>query len=517
MESWDVVVVGSGVAALRAAISALDTGATVCIIDDTGPGSAQARADNTGIAASLNESDFHAHYQDTIAVAKGLETTVSNSRCASSVNALIELERWGLNLRRDGAGAPALSSQPGHSTPRVATVGDVTGRETLRILEEQCMKRGIPRRHDIRPIQLVVENQRIRGLVILDIQDGDITPIQAKSVIIAGDGYDGLWMDSGSTGSKIALAYRAGAKLSGMEFIGWHPLGIKDSGITLSLSFLDAGARLRKANGEDVELVGGLTEACRLMGDDDYVLDARAVPISLRPWFSTSAQLISDRFGIDIWTSVIPVTPSPRYTIGGVAVDEEGRALIGDSLWLTGLYAAGASADSGMHGSDVLAGNWTLDSLLSGSSAGTSAADWTASVKHGGHPLLMEAAFEVETNIEAMSEVKEGMTVGALTASLRRTMNANMGLIRDSAGLITATTQIEKLMTSPIHLSDDSAIMNTELITVLDAGCMLDIAHAVVVAAESRKESRGSHHRSDYPELGDQNVPILISSDGMIL
>ncbi len=517
MESWDVIVVGSGVAALRAAIAVLDAGATVCIIDDTGPGSAQARADNTGIAASLNESDFHSHYQDTVAVAKGLETPASNTRCASSVTTLIELERWGLNLRRDGAGAPALSSQPGHSTPRVATAGDVTGRETLRILEEQCMKRGIPRRHDIRPVQLVVENQRIRGLVILDIQDGNIFPIQAKSIILAGDGYDGLWTDGGSTGSKPALAYRAGAKLSGMEFIGWHPLTIKDSGITLSLSFLDAGARLRKANGEDVELVGGLTEACRLMSDEDHVLDARTVPTSLRPWFSTSAQLISDRFGIDIWTTVIPVTSAPRYSIGGVAVDEEGRALIGDNLWLTGLYAVGASADSGMHGSDVLAGNWTLDCLLSGLSAGISAAHWTTSVKYGGHTLLMEAAFEVEAKIEAMSEVQDGMTVGALIASLRRTMNANMGIVRDSTGLTTAATQIEKLMTSAIHLSDDSAIMNTELIAALDAGCMLDIAHAAVVAAQSRKESRGSHHRSDYPEPGDQNMPILISIDGMTL
>ena len=106
------------------------------------------------------------------------------------------------------------------------------------------------------------------------------------------------------------------------------------------------------------------------MGDDEHVLDARGVPPSLRPWFNTSAQILMTAFGIDLWTTVIPVTPSPRYSIGGVAVDHEGRALIGENLWLTGLYAAGASSDSGMHGSDILAGNWTLDELLTGSSAG---------------------------------------------------------------------------------------------------------------------------------------------------
>ena len=517
MESWDVVVVGSGVAALRAAIAALDAGATVSIFDDTGPGSAQARADDTGIAASLSESDFHEHLSDTTAVGQGLETPASKSRCASSVTTLIELERWGLNLRRDSSGTPVLTAQPGHSTPRVATVGDVTGRETLRILEEQCMKRGIPRRHDIRPLQLVVENQRVRGLIILDIQTGIIAPIQAKAVIFAGDGHDGLWTESGSSGSKTTLAYRAGARLSGMEFMGWHPMKIKDSEMFLSLSLLDTGARLRKANGEDIELVGGLTEACRSMGDDEHVLDARGVPPSVRPWFNTSAQILADRFGIDLWTTVIPVTPSPRYSIGGVAVDNEGRALIGENLWLTGLYAAGASSDSGMHGSDILAGNWTLDELLTGSSAGTSAGHWASSAKHGGRDILMNASFEVEAEIEAMSEVKEGMTVGALTASLRRTMNANMGLTRDVIGLTTAATQIEQLANSPIRLSDDSPVMNTELITALDAGCMIELARAMVSAAESREESRGSHHRSDYPEAGDQNMPILISIDGMTL
>ena len=379
------------------------------------------------------------------------------------------------------------------------------------------MKRGIPRKHDIRPLQLVVENQRVRGLIILDIQTGMIAPIQAKSVIFAGDGYDGLWTDGGSSGSKTVLAYRAGARLSGMEFMGWHPLKIMNSEMYLSLSLLDAGARLRKANGEDIELVGGLTSACRLMGDDEHILDARGVPSSLRPWFNTSAQHLADRFGIDLWTTVIPVTPSPRYSIGGIAVDNEGRALIAEDLWLTGLYAAGASADTGMHGSDILAGNWTLDELLTGSIAGTSAGHWAPSVKHGGRTLLMDASFDAEEKIEAMTEVKEGMTVGALTASLHRTMNANMGLTRDVMGLTTAATQIEQLSTSPIRLSDDSPIMNTELITALDAGCMLELARAMVSAAESREESRGSHHRSDYPELGDQTSPILISVDGMTL
>ena len=494
MESWDVIIVGSGVAALRAAIAALDAGATVSIFDDTGPGSAQARADDTGISASLAESDSNEHQQDTAVVGMGVETTVSSSRCASSVSALIELERWGLNLRRDGSGAPALSTQPGHRTPRVATAGDVTGRETLRILEEQCMKRGIPRKHDIRPLTLVTENQRVRGLVILDIQTGMIAPIQAKSVILAGDGHDGLWMESGSSGSKAALAFRSGAMLSGMEFVGWHPMMIKDSGMFLSLAILDAGARLRKANGDDIELVGGLTDACRLLCDDEYVLDARNVPNSLRPWFSTSAQNIADRFGLDLWSTVIPVTPAPRYSIGGVAVDAEGRALVSEDLWLTGLYAAGASADTGMHGSDVLAGNWTLDELLSGENAGTSAGQWATSTKHGGRTLSMDASFTSEAEIEAMSEVKEGMTVGALMASIRRTMMTHMGLTREGAILQSLITKIDDLATSPIRLSDDSAIMNTELIAALDATSMLDLAHAAISAAKARKESCGSHY-----------------------
>jgi succinate dehydrogenase/fumarate reductase flavoprotein subunit len=282
--------------------------------------------------------------------------------------------------------------------------------------------------------------------------------------------------------------------LSGMEFVGWHPMMIKDSGMFLSLALLDAGARLRKANGDDIELVGGLTEACRSLVDEEYVLDARSVPNSLRPWFNTSAQHITDRFGIDLWSTVIPLTPAPRYSIGGVAVDAEGRALVSEDLWLTGLYAAGASAASGMHGSDILAGNWTLDALLSGEGAGTSAGQWATSAKHGGQNLLMDAAFNSEAQIEAMSEVKDGMTVGAVTASIRRTMMAQMGLIREEKGLESVQTKIDDLAASPIRLSDDSQIMNMELIATLDASLMLDLAQAAISAAKARKESCGAHY-----------------------
>lgn len=518
MESWDVIVVGSGIAALRSAIAASDAGATVSVIESGGPGSGQAKTGTTGYAASISESDHLGHVSNTSSAGFGLTNSkVVEQRCSSATSHLIELERWGLNIQRNDSGAPYSAEAPGHSSPRLCYAGDSTGREMVRILEEQCMKRGIPRKYDLHVISVCAEDERIRGIVVLDIQTGVIGSIQAKAVILATEDHSGLWIDDGGSGLGSSLALRAGAKLRGMEFISWYPFCVPTSNYRLPLSLIDAGARLRKTNGEDVELSGTMTEISISLMDEEHVLDAREVPKSQREWFSTTEEILSSRFGINLWSDVVPVESQPDYAIGGVAVDDQGRALLASNLWLTGLYAAGGSSDSGMHGADMIAGNRLLDDLIGGHNAGSSAGKWTKSVGFGGRETMQEMALISEDHIESLSRSESGTSVGAAIAALRRLMNSSMGLEKDSASITSCAEKIEEMVEKNIRLSDESFVMNTELIRALELQGMLAIARAISSATKAREESRGSHRRTDYPELDEKHSnSLIIDAEGVI-
>jgi succinate dehydrogenase / fumarate reductase flavoprotein subunit len=520
MESWDVIVVGSGIAALRAAIAASDSGATVTVIESRGPGSSQSLTCSTGIAASISESDHFEHGKNTTLAGSGLsDTIVVEQRCSSATAHLTELERWGYNFQRNESGTLKTTDAPGHSSPRICSAGDSTGREMVRILEEQCMKRGIPRKHDLHTISVCTENQRVRGVVVLDIQTGVIAPIQSKSVILATNDHTGLWNDEGGSGLGASLALRAGAKLRGMEFLSWYPLCVPTSNYQLPFSLIAAGARLRKSDGEDVELSGSsITEISLSLMDDSYVLDARNIPSSERVWFSTTEEILNSRFGIDLWSDVIPLEPQPNFAIGGVAVDEQGRALISPGLWLTGLYACGGSSCSGMHGADMLPGNRLLDDLIGGSNAGTSSAKWCSTVGFGGREALYEMALVSEDHIESLSRSESGNSVGAMTASLRRLMNSNMSLEREFSTISSCAEKIEEMVKEDIRLSDESFIMNTELIQALELQGMLALARTIASVVGAREESRGSHRRADFPDQDENNESksYVIDAEGIM-
>jgi len=518
MESWDVIVVGSGIAALRSAIAASDEGATVSVIETNGPGSGQSMAGSTGFAASISETDHIAHVMNTSSAGLGLSNSVVvEQRCSLATSHLIELERWGLNIQRNESGSPYSAKAPGHTSPRLCCAGDSTGREIVRILEEQCMKRGIPRKHDLHIISVCNESERIRGVVVLDVQTGVIAPIQAKAVILATDDHSGLWNDEGGTGLGSSLALRAGAKLSGMEFVSWYPLCVPTSNYRLPLSLIDAGARLRKSNGEDIELSGTMTETSISLMDENHVLDARSVPKSQRGWFSTTEQILSSRFGIDLWSDVVPIESQPDYAIGGVVVDDQGRALLSSNLWLTGLYAIGGSSNSGMHGADTIAGNRLLDDLIGGANSGSSAANWVGTVGFGGREVLDELTSLSEDYIETLSRSESGNTVGATISSLRRLMNSDLGLEREASTMTSCASKIEKMVEENIHLSDESFVMNTELIRALELQGMLALARTITCAAEAREESRGSHRRTDYPEMNEKySNALIVDAEGSI-
>ena len=478
MESWDVVVVGAGPAALRAAIAAADAGSSPLIIDSQGTGAASGGAPTAGLAVSIEETDSSAHLEDTIvAGGESVNKEAATRICSQAVSTLAELERWGLVLRRTDAGLPHASDAPGHTRPRMTGCGDSTLREVTRILEEQAIKRAIPRRTDIVPISLVMDNKQVRGIVALDLMSGKTVSIQAKAIILATEGHQGMWSDpSEGSGSGSALAAQAGVGLSGMAHTPQHALSMSGTGLKLPFDLLGSGGRLRREDGEDVG-----PEA--VLEGEQCVLDLRFLDSEAAVWFAQTSRRVKDRAGLDISTEVIPLSSSVAETTGGAPVDEHGRVTFENgSMWFTGLYAAGRSAHTGMHGSGLLAGNILLEDLVGGNSAGQHAGGWASQADFASSPSIEAATEGAESQLNDLSS-GAGDPVSRVSNSLTSIMSAVNGS-RDEASLAKAAKSLSDLRNSGMVLSDNSRVMNTELATALRLQGMLTLAETIVSAED---------------------------------
>ena len=477
MEAREVVIIGSGPAALRAAIACADGGTVPLMIDEFGVGSASGSHPVAGLAASIDEIDSKSHEEDTLAFGGDTcDEEVVSRTCNQGVKTLAELERWGLALRRREGGLPHASAAPGHKTPRLTGCGDSTFQEVTRVLEEQAIKRGIQRNADSIPLCIVSDNSQVRGVVTLDVPSGKIDAIQTKALILATEGHQGLWsIPSDGPGTGSALAISAGIDLKGMEITPRHPLTIRDCGIHIPLDVLGSGGRIRRENGDDVgpeEALEG--EAC--------VLDLRQMDADAKVWFSQTSMRILGRLGIDISKEVIPLSPGVAYTTGGAPSDGQGRVVfqghttegLPSELWHTGLYAAGRSAYTGMHGSNALPGNLLLDDLVSGKAAGDHASEWAKENKFGGNAQIEEALKQQSDRISSIMG-GDGMTVAEFHSKLASAISSGSSIEKSLA-------EVREIKDTGISLTDTSSVMNTEMVEALRLVGLALVAEAILTS-----------------------------------
>ena len=320
-------------------------------------------------------------------------------------------------LRRTSNGTPYLISGPGHNIARVATTGDTTGREIYSILQEQCMKRSILRRSDTQAINLVVDGNSVVGLITIDVQRGDLVSIQAKSVILATDGFESAW-NGGSGGTGLWLAQDAGIELSNMEFVAWNPLSMSVHGLQFPFALLNDGATVRAASGENVEFPddGGLFSASQSLvsTEQQCVLDARVLNRGTPTWYSDTSERVSSMLGGQLTETVVPISPRVSTTLGGIPCDATGR--VPDII---GLYAAGDCACSGFHGADIAVGNRLLESLDGGKNSGISAAEHAGGANFNGLDVMessLSSAASKFTKIVGGDD--SGQTRGQITSKL---------------------------------------------------------------------------------------------------
>ena len=467
MESWDVVIIGSGPAALRAAIASSDAGTKPIIIDSRSIGAGSGASPVSGFAVSFDEVDSTAHRDDTISAGgEGTNKSAAARVCGEAMNVLAKLENWGLVLQRRDGGLPFASCQ-GHSRPRLVGCGDSTTREITRILEEQVIKREIVRRTDLQALSLVMDSKQVRGITALNIQSGEVFGMQAKAVILATDGYQGLWSNiSEGSGTGVSLAASAGIKLEGMSNVSKHHLTIKGTSLHLPVDVLSAGGRYRKDSGDDLEI--GEEQS-----GENCVLDLRNLDSDAKVWYAQTIRRIEERTGLNVDSEVIPVYSSIAFTIGGAPIDDEGRVTFNSQkMWYTGLYAAGRSANTGMHGDGYLPGNLQLEDLVTGEAAGRHAGKWSQTANFAGSNKIEKELSKVSKNIDDYFS-KDGQSVGEFSSKV-----TNLGKnIRNNSEK--NFSNAKALQEAKISLTDQSRVMNTELVTAIQIKSMVPIIEAI--------------------------------------
>ena len=513
MEAWDIIVIGDGPAALRASASAAKAGATTLMMsaDSLGAGNNSA---SDGIAAPLKESTTKSHRDDTIRAGGFLcDQDIVSHRVSQASRQVDLLERWGVIFRRDADGIPLVRKAAGHTLPRLAGAGDAMVRETQQVLEEQCMKHGVVRRGDQVPLQLVHTDEQVHGVVALDMSTGSLNSLQAKSIIIADGGYEGVWTGN-SVSLGLDLAMQAGLAARDLEFVAWAPLAVSDTNVVLPLGLLADGATLHHSDGTpiEVDLTADSTALANAIGpNSDAVLDARNMG-EASTWWAQTFEMVSQRLGINMNKQTVPIHPRVATTIGGIATDEYGRAVTGRwSRWFTGLYAAGDSACSGLHGAGLIAGNRLLDAMAGGAAAGEHAAAHAAKSSHTGRAALEIALGAAEADLDFdMAGAEEGpvQRAGPLFSKLSEVMQSNIGYTRDAAGIESALESLQSLAESAgrLHLDDATRLYNTNLLDALRLKAGIRLATATARSALSRTESRGTHQRTDFAEQDNEQL-----------
>lgn len=518
----DLLVVGSGVAGLSAAVRAAGThGMRVGIVTKGELTQTATRWAQGGVAAVLGGGDPDStdlHLSDTLAAGAGLcDIDAVRVLVEEGPSRVIELISFGAAFDLDESGGYLRAREGGHSVPRILHAGGAaTGVEVERALVEAVRSTAALLDEDTFAVDLVVEGGRCRGVLALDPQ-GNLVEVRAENVLLATGGSGQLFSVTTNppeaTADGLAMALRAGVAVADVEFVQFHPTALHHPSMPrplLSEALRGHGALIRDVNGERFvdellprdQVSKAMMNRMLELGVDHCVLDARDLD-HFADRFPTIAGALA-RAGLDPASDLLPIAPAAHYHCGGILTDLDGAAS------LPGLWAAGEVAASGVHGANRLASN----SLLDGMVFGFRCVEAIEAGRDGPRPTgAMRALFDVTEGDPGLPGRRlerpvlpiDGPVVlddtpddrvedvGALRAETQQALTRNAGVVRDVASLTAAATSITAIA-SRLARSGPGSTGHLELRNVLEAGA------ALVQAALARTESRGCHTRSDAPD-----------------
>jgi succinate dehydrogenase / fumarate reductase flavoprotein subunit len=487
------------------------------LLSKTHPVRSHSAASPGGCNAALGTEDsVEQHAQDSAHAGAGLcEFAALEALCEEAPQEALRLDHLGVPFTRTHEGTLALRQLNGSRKPRAVFAADFTGHVVLHTLYEQLLKAQIPIYDEWFVTSLVVDGGQCQGVLALELRTGDIAAFAAPAIILATGGAGRLYQRSTAsrscTGDGMSLAYRAGLRLVDMEMVQYHPLGLRAHRAFASEATLAEGALLCDATGRPLLQPGGpLTRdvLCRVMAeangeqynDGYFLLDMRPLGKDvLAARFQHLHRIAHDLAGVNIDREPLPVRPLAHRLLGGV------ETMLDGATALPGLFAAGECAWFGIHGANALAGNTITASVVFGRRAGAAAAAYARAVRP---TLLPEAVMkDQDARLNAIFSRPAGEdTVARISHDLAALMDEHVGLVRDGNGLATAAEQLTALQEryARVGLRHHGKIYNAELIAFFELASLLDVAEAVVAAAQARKESRGVHYRGDFPLPNDE-------------
>ena len=537
MLDHDILIIGAGLAGMRAALSAKEQGADVAVVSKVHPVRSHSNAAQGGINAALTDrgDDWRDHAYDTIKGSDFLgDQDAIALMCQEAGDEVIAMEHMGAIFNRDEEGRLGTRAFGGQREARTFFVADFTGQALLHVLYEQIVKAGALVYEEWFVLSLIVRDGKCGGAVMMDIRTGKIEVVRAKAVILAAGGLGRVFEPSTNalicTGDGMSLGYRAGASLMDMEMVQYHPTTLKGSGVLISEAARGEGAYLLNSENDrfmlkyapefkelasrDVVSRCEQTEINEGRGIDGCVLlDLRHLGekyISER--LSQIRELALDFANVDMVKEPVPIMPGMHYQMGGVKANVDGETGV------PGLYAAGEVACVSVHGGNRLGANSLLDTLVFGRRSGVHAADMIKSIQH--LDVDDSAADDDRQNIQNLLSNDKNESFGQIRLDMGTAMKEHFGVFRDENGMREGIEKIEsvKERAKSVYVADKTSTFNTNLLFTLELGFMLECAESIAVSAADRSESRGAHTRTDMQDRDDENwlkhIMVSKSLDG---
>ena len=542
----DVLIIGAGGAGLRAALGALAEGAKVGVVCKSLLGKAHTVMAEGGIAAAManvdTSDDWRTHFRDTMRGGKLLNNwRMAQIHAQEAPDRVRELEQWGALFDRTQEGQILQRAFGGHTFRRLCHVGDRTGLEMIRTLQDRGVQLGIDVYMECAITRLLKDGDRVTGAFGYWREQGRFVVFRAKSIVLATGGIGKAWKITSNsweyTGDGMALAYDAGAELMDMEFVQFHPTGMVwppgVQGILVTEAVRGEGGVLRNKLGQrfmekydpkkmelstrDVVARAIYTEVREGRGTEH---GGAYLDISLKPAEYVKKKLPSmyhqfkELADVDITKGPMEVGPTCHYMMGGIRVDAEAA-----QSSVAGLFAAGEAA-AGLHGANRLGGNSLSDLLVFGRRAGLAAAEHANKISSMAiDPWQVEDAAR---SMLAFFERSDGESPYTIHRDLQETMQNLVGIFRNEEDLSRALEKLEKLKERTGRLSvEGSRLFNPGWHLAQDLKAMLTVSEAVTRSALARQESRGAHSRIDYagpnPAWGAKNNVIVREGSTMAL
>ena len=529
MLSYDVIIVGGGLAGLMTSLGVVDSH-KVALFSKVHPLRSHALAAQGGLNASLGnvpgsaDDNWEKHTFDTIKGSDYLaDQDAVETMCRIGPEVVYELEHMGVPFSRTSEGKIAQRPFGGADYPRTCYAADRTGHVLLHTLYEQSVKKNVEVYTEWLVTSLIIKDNRAQGITALNYSTGEIVAFSARAVVLATGGYGRVYQNSTNaiinTGSGIAVAYRAGIPIKDLEFVQFHPTTLYGTNILMTEGARGEGGYLLNNKGErfmkkyaaskmelaprDIVSRSMTTEILEGHGFENAFLhlDLRHLgEKKILERLPGIRDITIDFAGVDPVKEPIPVQPGQHYSMGGIDTNEKGETKV------RGVYAAGECACVSVHGANRLGGNSLLETVTFGKIVSNQLRDFLASSKEESDKVFLDRALVKEKQrIEELFQRKGKRRYSEVRDELRRVMFTYVGIFRKEEELNTACEKVRQLKRDyrDVAVSYKTRSLNFELINTLELEGMLDLAEIISQGALARKESRGSHFRTDYPTRDD--------------